>query len=334
MSVWRILKEAGLNKTKPTRKPGLSEEMRKARLAWCLEKQHWTLDDWKRVIWSDETSVVLCKWRGGYRIWRAADERVVKSCIRERWKGYSEFLFWGCFSYDEKGPCHVWWPETAAQKKQAKLEIDALNLTIEPVLQARWEEEEACRYAAAREADPKRARHRKWKFREATGKLVRREGRGVDWYRYQKEIIVDKLIPFAKKLGPNAIVQEDKAPAHAHHAQDEIFTIAGVQRLLWCGNSPDLNMIEPCWAWMKRQTTRKGAPQNRRDGEKVWLDAWDFLEMEQIRRWIERIPWHIQQIIACQGGNEYLEGRKPPGELLREEFMRLAMVWEVFGDEV
>ena len=44
-------------------------------------------------MWSDETSVVLGLRRGGWRIWRGADEGLVKSCIRERWKGYQEFVF-------------------------------------------------------------------------------------------------------------------------------------------------------------------------------------------------------------------------------------------------
>ena len=93
MTVWRILRKAGFNKTKPTRKPGLSEEMKKIRLEFALKYENWTREDWKNVIWSDETSVVLNHRRGGYRVWRKSDERVVKSYIRERWKGYSEFMF-------------------------------------------------------------------------------------------------------------------------------------------------------------------------------------------------------------------------------------------------
>ena len=58
---------------------------------------------------------------------------------------------------------------------------------------------------------------------------------------------MQKLIPFAKecmKEWPNTFVQEDKAPSHAHCYQEEVYNIFGVQRLLWPGNSPDLNMIE------------------------------------------------------------------------------------------
>src|SRR5258708_6134832 len=42
ITVWRILKAAGFRKTKPTRKPGLTEEMEKARLQFAREHEHWT----------------------------------------------------------------------------------------------------------------------------------------------------------------------------------------------------------------------------------------------------------------------------------------------------
>ena len=61
---------------------------------------------------------------------------------------------------------------------------------------------------------------------------------------------------------------------------------ASVLRLFWPGNSPDLNMIEPCWNWMKRETTRKGAPQTRAQAEHVWTRAWKKLEQSRIQDWI------------------------------------------------
>ena len=53
-TVWRILKASGNRKTKAPFKPGLSPKMKQARLEWCLERQHWMLDDWEKVIWSDK----------------------------------------------------------------------------------------------------------------------------------------------------------------------------------------------------------------------------------------------------------------------------------------
>ncbi len=63
-SIQRILRKYGLRKVKPTTKPGLTAAMRKARLEWALAHRHWTLEDWKNVIWTDETSVMLGHRRG------------------------------------------------------------------------------------------------------------------------------------------------------------------------------------------------------------------------------------------------------------------------------
>ena len=40
-----ILKKHGFNSVKPTRKPGLSEKQRAARLAFALKYAHWTVED-------------------------------------------------------------------------------------------------------------------------------------------------------------------------------------------------------------------------------------------------------------------------------------------------
>jgi hypothetical protein len=107
---------------------------------------------------------------------------------------------------------------------------------------------------------------------------------------------------------PDTIIQEDNAPAHIHHIQEEIYNLHKVQRLLWPGNSPDLNMIEPNWYWMKKRTTSRGAPSNRPALKTAWITAWKDLPLSQIQDWIERIPRHIEEVIHLEGGNEYIEG--------------------------
>lgn len=284
--------------------------MRKERYAWALLHKDWTLDQWKLVIFSDETSVVLGHRRGGYRIWRTKDERFLKSCIRERWKGYSEFMFWGCFSYDYKGPCHIWKPETAAETAEAEKEIQLLNAELEPICRAQWELNSSFNRLGLRN---KPGRKPAWKWNQQNGKLSRTASKGgIDWWRYQKHILKAKLFPFAKRCMidyPEMLVQEDKAPAHAHHYQQTVYSAAGINRLIWCGNSPDLNAIEPAWPYLKRQTTKKGAPASRAVAEERWKQAWEELPQTKIQAWIEAIPHHIQCIIDCEGGNEYKEGR-------------------------
>jgi hypothetical protein len=40
-------------------KPGLKLEDETVRLKWCLKWEHLELEDWKNVIWIDETSIQL-----------------------------------------------------------------------------------------------------------------------------------------------------------------------------------------------------------------------------------------------------------------------------------
>lgn len=142
-SAYRILKKAGFNNVKPTYKPGLSDKAKQKRLAFCLKYEHWMEEDWKNVIFSDETSVVLGQQRGKLRLWRRTGEANDKTVVQRCYKNAKEFMFWGCFSWDKKGPCHIWKSETAAEKKAAQKEIDKINKEEEPKCKQEWELE-AC----------------------------------------------------------------------------------------------------------------------------------------------------------------------------------------------
>jgi hypothetical protein len=80
-------------------------EAKAARLTWAIAHQDWTLEDWKNVILSDETIVVLGQRRGALR--RTKYEAHHPTYIRRRWKKASEFMFWGCFTYNTKGRMHI-----------------------------------------------------------------------------------------------------------------------------------------------------------------------------------------------------------------------------------
>lgn len=83
------------------------------------------------------------------------------------------------------------------------------------------------------------------------------------------------------------------APAHNHHAQQRIYDLHGIQRLqrlqrlLWCGNSPGLNAIEPAWPYLERVTTKKGAPKSRQETIRAWEAVWKELPQEKIQTWVE-----------------------------------------------
>jgi hypothetical protein len=152
-----------------------------------------------------------------------------------------------------------------------------------------------------------------FKHDENTGAYILKEGKGgINWYRYQEVILKLLLLPFAKeclKEHPGTLVQEDGAPCHSSRYQQEVFDLWGIIRLLWPPNSPDLNMIEPCWFWIKRYTTKHSPITSRAELKQAWIKYWQDIPQECIQAWIERIIVHIKDVIRLEGGNEYKEGR-------------------------
>ena len=106
------------------------------------------------------------------------------------------------------------------------------------------------------------------------------------------------------------MVQEDGAAPHIHWHHAQIYSTFQVMKLLWPGNSPNLNPIEKAWFYLKQVTTSRGPPKDKIALEHAWLQAWRQLSLAMVRKWIEAIPHHIQEIIRLEGGNEYPEGRK------------------------
>ena len=134
------------------------------------------------------------------------------------------------------------------------------------------------------------------------------------------QVLKPLLLPFAKKLLQKfrkVKVQEDNAGPHISIYNQKVFQIEEIQRLLWPGNSPDLNAIEPTWFWMKRETTKKGAITSNVELKEAWIKCWNDMPQELIQAWIDRIPVHIEEIIACKGNNLYKEGRKKGQEKKR-----------------
>ena len=95
---------------------------------------------------------------------------------------------------------------------------------------------------------------------------------------------------------------------HASKYQHSVFNFHKVAWLFWLGNSPDLNMIEPCWPYMKHMTTRKGPLTNRKDAEREWRKCWAELEQGRIQQWIERIIRHVKLVNDLHRDNNYREG--------------------------
>ncbi|KAJ1300084.1 hypothetical protein OPQ81_002566 [Rhizoctonia solani] len=56
-TVRRALKKAGLKPKKKVKKPKLTPAHVKARIHFAETHKDWTIEDWKRVLWSDKTKI-------------------------------------------------------------------------------------------------------------------------------------------------------------------------------------------------------------------------------------------------------------------------------------
>ncbi|KAF2879889.1 hypothetical protein ILUMI_26284 [Ignelater luminosus] len=71
-------------RNKPATAPLLAREHRVTRLRFAREHVNWTIDDWKRVLFSDETRESLNSPGGRQRVWRKPGERFAASNISPR----------------------------------------------------------------------------------------------------------------------------------------------------------------------------------------------------------------------------------------------------------
>lgn len=104
----RALKKVGCFAAKKPKKPKLSVKNRKARMSFALAHQHWTIEDWKRVIWSDECKINRINSDGIRYFWsdtgRATQSHQVIETVKH---GGGSLMVWGCFSYFGVGPLEL-----------------------------------------------------------------------------------------------------------------------------------------------------------------------------------------------------------------------------------
>ena len=103
-TVRKYLHDDGIRCYAAKKKPHLTGKQRQSRLGWCREKRDWK-EEWKRIIWSDESRFTLFKSDGRAKVWRSSGEAYNKDCIQPTVKfGGRSVMFWGCFGWHGTGP--------------------------------------------------------------------------------------------------------------------------------------------------------------------------------------------------------------------------------------
>ena len=97
-TIRRRLIDAGRRAVRPLKKQLLTEAMRKKRLHWAKKYQHWTVEDWKKVIFSDESHFIVQGFKSRY-VRRGIGEPLRRGHIDQAPKHPPKKMFWGYFSF-------------------------------------------------------------------------------------------------------------------------------------------------------------------------------------------------------------------------------------------
>ena len=75
----------------------MNEKNRKVRLAFVREHVHWDIDQWKSVVWSNESPFTLQNNSSQY-VWQTDKEKMATHSMQGTAKHQKSINVWGCFS--------------------------------------------------------------------------------------------------------------------------------------------------------------------------------------------------------------------------------------------
>lgn len=103
-TVRRGLVDEGFISVRKTEKPLLSSKHRRERFIWSESHREWTLEDWKTVIFSDETKINRFGSDGQQWVWKKKGEVINDRLIKPTLKfGGGSVMIWGCMMWEGVG---------------------------------------------------------------------------------------------------------------------------------------------------------------------------------------------------------------------------------------
>lgn len=99
----RRLRKLGFRSRVPKIKPFLSSKQRAARVKWCKQRLFWDHDDWKKILFSDESVFCVSHGNQGIRVWRLKHEAYKKECLKRSVKFATSVMVWGCMTAEGPG---------------------------------------------------------------------------------------------------------------------------------------------------------------------------------------------------------------------------------------
>lgn len=103
-TIAKALKESGFVCRVKRKKPLLTKQHKQKRFAWAKKHETWTVDEWKNVIWSDETAFMLVNGEGREYCWTKQGDVLEEDHVKPTKKfGGGKVMVWGCITYEGMG---------------------------------------------------------------------------------------------------------------------------------------------------------------------------------------------------------------------------------------
>lgn len=100
-----IFQKVHMRKWLQRKRPELKPEIAQRRLEWAHKYAHFTPEDWKRVLWSNECSVERGKGARLIWTWNNPQEQIAVGDVRTHRTGKGvKKMFWAGFSFDQRSP--------------------------------------------------------------------------------------------------------------------------------------------------------------------------------------------------------------------------------------
>jgi transposase len=105
-------------------------------------------------------------------------------------------------------------------------------------------------------------------------------------------------------MNPELVFMQDNAPAHKSVYTRQELAERGIQPMIWPPYSPDLNLIEHVWAWMKDYIAKNYA-KNLSDNDLINAieTAWRAVPESFLESLIDSMEARVAWVLDNQGGH-------------------------------
>ena len=130
-TVARALTKMGYGVRVKRKKPALTKNQKKARLDWARKHSTWTSDDWRHVIWSDESPFSIENSSGKEYVWERPNAAISDDNVKPTKKfGGGKIMVWSCITWEGVGfSCKI--DETMDAALYSEILRDELARTID-----------------------------------------------------------------------------------------------------------------------------------------------------------------------------------------------------------